>query len=101
MPTPEHVYLLDDGNLVFVSDRLLCQVDDRDLMYALEQLWIGDHEANEDDILSFLTSSIDASTLYPICLKFQKNSYLLNRSNIDDLMAKAGYQSTPIALSKS
>lgn len=98
MPTPDYAYLLDDGNIVFQAHAMLYQVDDRDLVTALDNLRRDGNVISEEDLFDLLKKDegeIKGLTMWFDTEGTEKIQLKVKRSSLTSLMQANNFQSMP------
>ncbi len=98
MPPPNFAHLLEDGNIVFEAQGMLYQIDDRDLVTAIENLRRDEDLIWEEDLLDLLKKDegkIAGLTMWFGVQGTEKIQLKVERSSLSHLMWASNFQPMP------
>ncbi|MBY0574581.1 MAG: DUF2946 family protein [Undibacterium sp.] len=90
MPTPTTAYLLDDGNVAFSAPDYLCQVDDRDLVHALDTLIHNGTPISEANLTLFLEDKLTIGN--DVRIRFGDLQVAVERCSLSALLSLKNYR---------
>lgn len=95
MPQAEHVWMLDDGNIVCETANYLCQLDDRDLGLLIEDCRENQQALSETRLLEFMDMPAHEAAASKIEINIQGHQLILEKSSLETLMHEQNFCSRP------
>lgn len=92
LKTPQSLYLLDDGNLVLRHEKILAQIDDRDLSQTLEFLVIDGSKAQDEQLSMLFDTAESFLQKHRVELLWQGERVPLLLSTLPALLQELVYQ---------
>ena len=86
------LYLLDDGNLVLRHEKILAQIDDRDLSQTLDLLLVDGSKAQDEQLNALFDAADDFLQKHQVELLWQGERVPLHLSGLPALMQELAYQ---------
>lgn len=100
LPQPDAGFFNSEGNLILQSNKILAQLDDRDLAEVSSQLYENNQLLDDNDLMDWLNQPNQADCKRQLVWCFHGKSDCaipVAKNELADLMATLGFKSHPVA----